>query len=66
MDEVAFFRCASCNGVVSMWDIKKIHGCPKCKGNKLRHSDLSLWEKIIQVFKHPQIWRWGSADYFQS
>lgn len=53
-----FYRCVLCGTVVSVWDIKKHQGCPKCKNTRIRPSDLSVWEKITQVCRHPAIWRW--------
>jgi hypothetical protein len=64
MEGLEFYRCASCNKAVSPWDIKKDHGCPVCKGNKLRKTNLTFMEKIIQVFKHPKIWKWGETEYY--
>jgi hypothetical protein len=49
--------------VVSKWDIESIHGCPKCKNNKISPSDLSLVEKLTQIAKHPKVWRWADAEY---
>jgi hypothetical protein len=59
MKELTFYRCGSCNGVVSPWDLKEIHQCPKCGGNKVRPSNLSFVEKVIQIWKHPKVWGWG-------
>lgn len=53
-----FYRCCLCGGVVSKWDIKEHKGCPKCAHAKIRPSNLSLWEKVVQVFKHPKVWEW--------
>lgn len=52
-----FYRCLTCQGVVSEWDIAK-GGCPKCKGTKITPKNLTLWEKAVQLFKHPAVWRW--------
>lgn len=65
MQEVAFYRCASCNRVVSLWDIRRHYKCPACGQNKIRPSNLSLWEKIFQMWKHPKLWRWGDESYFR-
>ena len=56
-----FYRCTLCNGVVSDWDIQKYKGCPKCKNNKIKPSDLSFTEKIVQIIKHPAVWRWNAT-----
>ncbi len=53
-----FYRCCLCGGVVSKWDISETKGCPKCAHRKLRPSNLSLSEKIVQIFKHPKVWGW--------
>ena len=52
-----FYRCLTCQGVVSEWDIKK-GGCQKCKGTKITPKNLTLWEKTVQILKHPALWRW--------
>lgn len=57
-----FYRCVLCNRVVSPWDIQEHHGCAHCGNNKIKPSDLTLWEKIIQILKHPAIWRWTDAS----
>lgn len=53
-----FYRCCLCGTVVSKWDIKEHKGCQKCGHAKMRPSNLSFWEKLVQVFKHPKIWEW--------
>ena len=53
-----FYRCVACGAVVSLWDITESHGCPKCACNRIRPSNLSLWEMLVQFFKHPKVWRW--------
>lgn len=62
--EIQFYRCDGCKGVVSNWDIQTIHRCPKCANNKIRPADLTLIEKIVQIMKHPKVWRWGDGQYF--
>lgn len=54
-----FYRCVLCGQVISPWDIQKVSGCPKCKGGRMKPTELSFWEKMIQIFKHPMIWKWG-------
>jgi phage FluMu protein Com len=54
-----FYRCVLCGTVVSEWDIQESKGCPKCKNNKIKPTELSLVEKVIQIMKHPRIWRWN-------
>jgi hypothetical protein len=53
-----FYRCMLCAHVVSPWDIRERHGCPKCAGTKIKPSNLSLLEKVLQVLKHPRVWAW--------
>lgn len=52
-----FYRCVYCHAVVSEWDIKN-GGCQKCGQTKIAPADLTLWEKLVQIIKHPAIWRW--------
>jgi hypothetical protein len=54
-----FYRCELCHSVVSEWDIKKHKGCGKCGNVRIRPSDLSFLEKLIQIVKHPKIWAWN-------
>ena len=58
MDGTLFYRCILCGNVVSKWDIQDHHGCKKCGNARIRPSDLSLWEKFVQILKHPRIWAW--------
>ena len=53
-----FYRCVTCHGVVSQWDISEVHGCPKCAGSRVKPTNLSLLEKIAQIIKHPMVWNW--------
>ena len=53
-----FYRCELCHGVVSKWDINK-GGCQKCGGARIRPTDLTIIEKVIQIWKHPRIWEWN-------
>jgi len=46
-----------CGYVVSLWDIHK-GGCAKCSGVRIRPTALTLWEKFVQIVKHPKIWEW--------
>lgn len=55
-----FFRCTLCRGVVSQWDIYKDgHNCPKCGGARISPTNLSFWEKLVQIWKHPKVWTWN-------
>ena len=55
-----FYRCITCQGVVSKWDID-VGGCPKCGQTKIRPSNLTLLEKLVQIWKHPAIWKWSDV-----
>lgn len=59
---VTFYRCHLCRGIVSPWDIAKEHGCPKCGQRRISPTNLSLFEKLVQICKHPKVWRWGNAS----
>ena len=58
MDGTLFYRCVLCGSVVSKWDIDEHHGCKKCGNARIRPSDLSPWEKLVQILKHPRVWAW--------
>jgi len=53
-----FYRCVLCQGVVSGWDIEAGDGCPKCASLKMSPSNLSWWEMLVQIIKHPRVWAW--------
>jgi NAD-dependent SIR2 family protein deacetylase len=53
-----FYRCILCGTVVNVWDIKGGEGCPKCKNRRIKPTNLSFWEMVMQIFKHPAIWKW--------
>ena len=55
---VSFFRCMLCRSVVSPWDIMKHMGCAKCGQRRIQPTNLSIWEMLIQIIKHPKVWRW--------
>lgn len=56
---IPFFRCTLCQGVVNLWDIyHPPHSCPKCGGGRVAPTNLTLWEKIVQIIKHPAWWKW--------
>lgn len=52
-----FYRCELCHGVVSRWDINT-GGCQKCAGVRIRPTNLSLLEKLVQIVRHPKVWAW--------
>lgn len=54
----AFYRCLNCKKVVSEWDIAE-GGCPRCGHTaKITPATLTFREKMVQILKHPAIWRW--------
>ena len=57
-----FYRCTMCGGVVSVWDIKEYHGCSVCSCNKIKPTNLSILEKIVQIIKHPKLWEWKQYE----
>jgi hypothetical protein len=62
MIELQFYRCDACHGIVSLWDIKQLGRC-RCGQNKIRPTNLTLIEKIVQIVRHPKVWRWGDGEY---
>ena len=58
-----FYRCRLCQGVISVWDLREIHACPKCAGVRMSPTNLSLREKLLQIWKHPKIWRWKDVHF---
>ena len=46
-----FYRCTMCTQIVSPWDIKGSE-CPNCGGHKIRPTNLSFFEKAIQICKN--------------
>lgn len=59
-----FYRCTLCMSVVSVWDIyQSPHTCPKCGGARMSPTNLSFMEKIVQIAKHPKIWRWDEQNF---
>ena len=57
-----FFRCQLCSTVVSVWNIRDNHGCPKCAGVRIMPTKLSVWENLVQLWKHPDVWNWPDAE----
>lgn len=57
MEAINFYRCTICKSVVSKWDIID-GGCPKCGGTRISPTNLSWFEKVKQVIKHPRVWGW--------
>ena len=60
-----FYRCELCRHVVSPWDIES-GGCGHCGGVRIRPTNLTIWEKIKQMAKHPRIWEWRSVTAGQT
>lgn len=54
---VQFYRCTTCNGVVTKWDITR-GGCQKCGGVRISPTNLTAFEKIKIILKHPAVWKW--------
>ena len=52
-----FYRCKLAGHVVSVWDIRK-GGCQRCGCRQIVPADLTWYEKLIQVIKHPKVWEW--------
>lgn len=62
---IPFFRCTLCRGVVNIWDVyNEPHGCPKCGGARISPTNLSLWETVVQLCKHPKWWTWNEEQFF--
>lgn len=59
-----FYRCLTCHGVVSPWDIDD-GGCQRCGGTRITPTTLTLWEKVVQVLKHPRVWEWCRRTDYQ-
>ena len=55
---IEFYRCVLCHRPVSRWDIAKHRGCASCGHRKIAPSNLTLFEQIVQVIKHPAVWKW--------
>ena len=53
-----FFRCHLCKRVVSLFDLRKEHACPHCGHARISPTNLTFWEKIVQIVKHPKVWEW--------
>jgi len=58
---IQFYRCMLCGRVVSRWDIQEYKGCKKCGNTKIKPTNLTLMEKVVQIIKHPRIGRWNDV-----
>ncbi len=56
-----FYRCYLCHGIVSKWDVDKHFACPKCGHAKVAPANLTCFEKLVQIIKHPMIWKWDEG-----
>jgi len=61
---ITFYRCLLCTTVVSKWDCQSGVGCPRCGSRKVSPTNLSLWEKLVQILKHPKVWDWGEDNEY--
>jgi len=58
-----FYRCNLCHKVVSVWDLQKSKGCHKCGHSKISPANLTFFEKIVQIAKHPNIGTWKNFKF---
>ncbi len=58
-----FYRCMLCSNVINEWDIYENGACSKCGSVRIKPTDLSLWEEIVQIIKHPVLLK-QVADHF--
>ena len=65
---VTFYRCVLCRRIVSKWDIAKNSqleppsACSACGGRKISPCNLTWVEMLVQVIKHPALWRWNEEQ----
>jgi RNA polymerase subunit RPABC4/transcription elongation factor Spt4 len=57
-DALTFYRCVLCHRVVNLFDLREHKACPHCGHGKMSPTNLTLWEKIVQIIKHPRVWEW--------
>lgn len=57
-DALQFYRCVLCHRVVNLWDLREHKACPHCGHAKMSPTNLTLWEKVVQIAKHPKVWTW--------
>lgn len=57
-DGLMFYRCRLCHRIVSLFDLREHHACPYCKHATMSPTNLTLWEKLVQIVKHPKVWTW--------
>lgn len=61
MDEIQFYRCMLCGKIVGPSEIRNGEGCRKCGGRRVAPANLSFFEKIGQIIRHPFFWRWENV-----
>lgn len=54
---LVFYRCVLCTRVVNKWQVESGEGC-KCGGMKVKPTNLTWLEKLVQLVKHPKVWQW--------
>ncbi|MDD5189453.1 MAG: hypothetical protein PHE50_00240 [Dehalococcoidales bacterium] len=57
-DALTFYRCMLCHRIVSLFDLREYKGCAHCGHMKIAPCNLTLWEKLVQIAKHPKVWEW--------
>lgn len=57
-DALTFYRCRLCHRIVSLFDLREHHGCAHCGHATISPTNLTLWEKLVQIAKHPKVWTW--------
>ena len=55
---LSFYRCCLCKRVVNAWDLNKHRACAHCGHPRISPTNLTLWEKLVQIIKHPKVWKW--------
>lgn len=55
---LTFYRCCLCHRPVSLFDLREHHACPFCGHARMSPTNLTLWEKLVQIVKHPKVWEW--------
>jgi len=58
---VGFYRCMVCATVNSPWELKKLGSCRKCGATKVKATNLSFWEKVVQIVRRPMLWKWSDV-----
>lgn len=56
-----FYRCNLCNRVVSQWNLNSDMACSHCGHARVSPTNLTWWEKLVQIVKHPKIWSWKNV-----